>query len=112
MAKNVKVMKLLQTARGIVAKGWIQGALAEDKNGRKVAVNSDRAVGFCAIGALRRAEHKLGTTGIAAVARRTLRSVLPKKWNVGGSIMAFNDQATDKKTVLKLFDTAIAKVSK
>jgi hypothetical protein len=112
MAKNVKVMKLLQTARGLIVKGWHQNALAEDKMGNEVPFNSDRAVSFCAVGALRRAEFNQDTKGVAAKARQVLRSALPKNGTHGGSVICFNDYAENKRQVLKLFDRAIAKVSK
>lgn len=106
MAKDKTVLKLLRTARGLVAKGWIQDALAEDKQGHEVSVRSDKAVNFCAVGALRRAEFKLGTRGVATRARAALRNVLPRG---RGSVMYFND-THNKKSVLELFDTAISKV--
>jgi hypothetical protein len=112
MAKNVKVLNVLRAARGLIVKGWNQNALAEDKMGNDVPVNSDRAVSFCAVGALRRAEFNQGTKGVAAKARRVLRSVLPKNATQCGSVMLFNDYAQNKRQVLKLFDRAIAKVSK
>ena len=34
MAKNVKVMKLLQTARGLIVKGWTRDNLAIDAGGK------------------------------------------------------------------------------
>ena len=111
MAKNVKVMKLLQTARGLLVKGWTRDNLAIDAGGNEVPVKSDRAKSFCAVGALRRAEFNQGTTGVAAKARRVLRSALPKNATHGGSVIMFNDYA-DKRQVLKLFDRAIARVSK
>jgi hypothetical protein len=112
MAKNTKVLNVLRAARGLIVKGWNQNAFAVNKDGGEVSVKSDQAVSFCAVGALRRAEFNQGTAGIATKARRVLRSVLPKNATHGGSVMLFNDYAENKRQVLKLFDRAIAKVSK
>jgi hypothetical protein len=112
MAKNTKVLNVLRAARGLIVKGWNQNALAEDKMGNDVPVNSNKAVSFCAVGALRRAEFNQGTKGVATKARRVLRSALPKDAEYGGSVICFNDYAENKRQVLKLFDRAIAKVSK
>jgi hypothetical protein len=111
MAKDNKVLKVLRTARGLVNKGWTTGALAMNKNGKRVPVKSPEAVNFCAIGALRRAEFKLGTVGAAAQARIELRKALPK--NAGtNSIVEFNDYSAGKDGVVALFDRAIQRVSK
>ena len=106
MAKDKNVLKVLKTARGIVAKGWIREALAEDSKGNMVPVKSDKAVRFCAVGALRRAEYQLGTKGVATKARIELRKALPNGIN---SVISFNDRS-HKTAVLTLFDTAIEKV--
>ena len=111
MAKNTKVATLLKTARGIIARGWCRGSMAVDANGKRVTVKSPKAKNFCAVGALRRAEHKLGTTGVATEGRKALRSVLPGTGRFSASVVAFNDYST-KTDVLKLFDRAIDKVSK
>jgi hypothetical protein len=84
--------------------------MAVDANGQQVTFKSPEAKSFCAIGALRRAEHKLGTTGVAIEGRKVLRSVLPARCG-SASVVAFNDYST-KKDVLELFDRAIDKVSK
>jgi hypothetical protein len=111
MAKDNKVLKVLRTARGLVNKGWTTGSLAKNKAGKKVPVKSPEAVCFCAIGALRRAEFKLGTPGTAAKARIELRKALPTDAYTN-SIVMFNDYSDDKNRVVNLFDRAIARVSK
>ena len=113
MAKDNNVLKVLRTARGLVNKknGWIRGAMAMNKMGKTVTVKSPEAVAFCAIGALRRAEFKLGTPGVATQARIELRKALPiTAYN--GSIVEFNDNSSDNTRVVNLFDRAIARVSK
>lgn len=109
MAKDKNVLKVLKTARGLVAKGWVQNALAEDSKGDEVSVKSDKAVNFCAIGALRRAEFKLGIKGVASLARHELRKTLRAEDNFTESVMEFND-FTSKDAVLELFDKSIARV--
>lgn len=111
MAKDNKVLKVLRTARGLVDKGWTTGALAMNKKGKRVPVKSPEAVSFCAIGALRRAEFKLGAPGTATKARIELRKALPKDAYTD-SIVEFNDYSDGKDRVVALFDRAIARVSK
>jgi hypothetical protein len=110
MAKNTKVATLLKNARSIIARGWCRTNLATDANGKRVTVKNPKAKSFCAIGALRRAEHVMGTTGVATEGRKVLRSVLPASC-FSASVVSFNDYGT-KQEVLKLFDRAIDKVSK
>ena len=111
MAKNTKVVTLLKNARGIVARGWCKAYLAVDSMGKRVTVKSPKAKSFCATAALRRAEHDMGTMGVATEGRKALRSVLPGTGRFKASVVWFNDR-NSKKDVLKLFDRAIDKVSK
>lgn len=113
MAKDNNVLKVLRMARGLINKknGWNRGAMAMNKAGKTVTVKSPEAVCFCAIGALRRAEFKLGTPGTAAQARIELRKALPT-YAYTNSIVEFNDNSVGKDRVVDLFDRAIACVSK
>ena len=111
MAKDNKVLKVLRTARGLINKGWTAGAFAKNKAGKTVSVKSPDAVSFCSIGALRRAEFKLGTPGTAARARAELRKALPTDAYTG-SIVMFNDHCVDKARIVGMFDRAIARASK
>lgn len=54
---------ILADARDRVLSGWMQHGLAADKHGVGVRVTDDRAVRFCARGAILRAAHDHGLTG-------------------------------------------------
>lgn len=52
---------VLRKARGYIEQGWTQGAYARDDAFEPVEFNNRRAVCFCAVGAVSRAAHDLGT---------------------------------------------------
>jgi hypothetical protein len=92
---------LLIRARGFIERGWCRET-AQDANGDLIQARSDRAVAWCAVGALMAAgvdhkgfwEHPATLRLIAAID--------------GAKIPDFNDAQTTVAPVLAAFDRAIA----
>lgn len=94
----------LRKARALLAeKGWIQGWLAKDCDGRDVFPNEDGANSFCMIGALAcAAASSSNPLRTLASAKRAIEDV------VGDNVPSWNDDPTrTKQEVLEAFDRAI-----
>src|SRR5215510_9152762 len=76
--------QILRDAAEIVARGWCQGAWAQDKNDESVAPCSDDAVKWCAIGALILAVRSQPCPDIAGALTalgRAIRMASASQWN-------------------------------
>lgn len=89
----------LKKARALLVKGWTKGSFAKNAQGEKCVPYSDKAVCWCAGGAL-----KVVTDNWSDL------------WDVveaelkGGYLPDFNDAQETVEPVLALFDKAIAKL--
>lgn len=119
-------LKILRGARDLlVDKGWVQGRLAEDKDGQPVPPWDPDACRFCALGALRFSFENSSRPDSFDRARclkafdsaeLSLIESLPHDPNdlcgdygsYNDSLIAYNDlEKTTKKDILTLFDRAI-----
>ena len=104
----ITVHDVLVRARQIISRpeAWTQGALARDKDSKKVRVSSDLAVCFCGYGANERAALELGVRltiySMLRDAGEALRDATP-----GGRFAEFNDYYGSHAEVLTVFDKAI-----
>lgn len=113
---------LLKKARGYLEKGFCHFNRGLDSNGYYVEGNSDRAVQWCALGAIDKAMgHHYSEDGVDPVALRAmsrLYSQLPEEaraymsgadpiYNQSAGIANYNNHNTQE-DVLALFDKAIA----
>jgi hypothetical protein len=91
--------EILIRARGFLARGWCQNTLARDADGNAVKPISERAVAWCAIGAVdaTRMPWNMG----AKPALRRLEAA------IGQPINDFNDRQKTVGPVLAAFDRAI-----
>lgn len=90
----------LRAARALVERGWCQGVLARNKNGKKCGHRSKHAVCFCALGALYRGGLEYWSDRFLHDAAEKLGAVNP---------VCFNDApGRTQAEVLALFDEAIA----
>lgn len=80
--------KVLDTAQGLISNpdNWGKGARAIDVDGVRVSPTSEKAVCFCMIGAIQRAEIIVGSFHLSD-AITFMQSMVPH-----GSIAGFNDQ--------------------
>jgi len=92
---------LLIRARGLLERGWCRGAQALDADGEPVWGDSDRAVVWCAYGALCAAGMPLGAHNHPAVHRLT-------GGRDGFFLADFNNAQETVEPVLAAFDRAIA----
>ena len=102
-------IEILTKARTFIEKGWIQHSFAKDEFGRPVPVNSNLAVGWCAVGACHAAkgisEHEESALENSGYLK--LRDSLGLQR--GESISHWNDGAErTQAVVLAAFDKAIA----
>jgi hypothetical protein len=100
-------LQVLETARELIEKGWTRGAEARDEYGNAKGWKSKKAVCFCAIGAIWKADGKaFGPVG--DLAQYTLVSCIRTP-----GIAQWNDSPRrTKKQVLAAFDRAIVKAEK
>jgi hypothetical protein len=94
-------------ARGFVERGWCRGAEARDADGNSVRPRDDRAIAWCAYGALVKAvvPPSMMCAGIGdghPVYRRFVDAI------DGENIGDFNDRQETVQPVLAAFDRAIA----
>lgn len=101
-------LTLLKEARAIIdEKGWTQGAYARDDRGAFIDVTSSRAVCFCTLGALRRAQVDLKDS-VSLDSYKTAALWLNEA-GVPRGFGSWNDAPTRTKVdVLAMFDKAIA----
>lgn len=101
----MKASEVLAAARDEIENGWTRGTF-EDTHGS-----------VCAVGAIHRAaeQKKATVTGLdgvieLAAAQEDATAAIQRltREHGSGSIMGYNDHATDKQQVLDLFDKAIA----
>lgn len=92
----------LKRARKLVEKGWTRGALARDRQGREIHVDSKRACRVCSMGALERALKPTELTYGRAF--EALVECLPANYL---NVADFNDSCATKRPVLEAFDRAI-----
>jgi hypothetical protein len=92
---------LLIRARGFLVRGWCRGALAIDDDGKIVDPKSERAVAWCADGALVAAG--LGPDRRSHPAMRRLLATIDCR-----DIGIFNNRQETVEPVLAAFDRAIA----
>ena len=96
----MKVKDVLVRARKLIAKGWIQGTYARDKDDLQVLPNDPEACKFCVLGALNRAsdggqDFRAGVDIIESAA-------------MSGPLHTWNDaDGTTQEMVLTVFDKAI-----
>lgn len=96
----MNAVEVLQQARGLIAKGWVQGVSAVDAEGNPV--HSSKGCAFCAVGALLAVPCDFGPS---LEAEDRLKRVLPKPFT---SLVGFNDtKGRTQDEVLALFDLAI-----
>jgi hypothetical protein len=91
---------LLIRARGFLERGWCRGWLAVDARGRSVSETSDRAVRWCAYGALLAAGWD-DSSGHPAY--RRLKAAIGGEW-----VCDFNNRQETVEPVLAASDRAIA----
>ncbi len=111
---DADVLKVLETARALIEKGWTQRVAAADKHGRQVDVISEKATCFCTVGAIHRASADLDLpSSSATLAKRVLRQsfsrIIVVNHVIDDGLIIFNDAPGRKKEeVLSLFDAGIA----
>ena len=94
-------LDILIEARAYVEKGWTQGAWARNRKGTPVNEDSTRAVCWCALGALWKADG-IGSYGLNALVKASGGEVHPT------TISGWNDNPDRTQAeVLALFDKAI-----
>ena len=102
----MKTSKLLEMALKKIEKGWCQGSFAQDKNGKPVYRDSQKAVKWCAIGAI----YAVNTSSNIVDAWDFLEQSLPKKHI---HIPVWNDKnGRTKEQVINLYKRAIARAKK
>ena len=100
IAPAPKASEVLQFAHDwLLYNKWIKGRLAVDASGRPTDPSFCTTCAACALGAIQVAAHSMHTSYGAASDK--LRDA------IGGSIARFNDQAHDKRAVLRKFRVAI-----
>jgi hypothetical protein len=97
-------LETLKAARQLISDPakWTQGAQSRDKLGHPYAFDTDKAVCWCALGAIERVAGRYSSERFEASTK--LRSISPK-----GLVIDFNDTHTHAE-VLALFDAAIAEL--
>lgn len=100
--ERMAVVKLLRKARKLIVKGWCKGTLARDAAGNDVDANSRKAVRWCAAGACFAANR--GAARLANDAWMELDK------DSGGAAFLYNDASRDRRRVLRLYDTTIARL--
>lgn len=105
-AKDVLVL-----ARPLIANGFITGAYAKTKDGTNVAVDDERAVCFCSLGAIRNVFYKAERAGTSYELMYEAEECLINAMNDYGpvvmGVITYNDSHT-KEEVLAKWDKAIA----
>lgn len=95
------ILTALRDARNLIARGWCRGTASDGDN-------------FCAVGALAESSHTITRDGhtIAGylIWRQALAALNAKVPAPYPNLVAFND-STDQKSVLSVFDNAIAYVT-
>jgi hypothetical protein len=91
---------LLIRARGFIERGWCRHADAKDRFGWSIEPTSDRAVEWCAYGALRAAGWSNGDRDHPALHR--LQAAINSR-----RIAAFNNRQETVEPILAAFDRAI-----
>lgn len=82
-----------------ITQGWCRGMLAQDKDGREIAYDSDNAAAWCLTGAYRTTRASYDTHAL-----RILREVV--SCGLQG-LTTFNDRAESKDEVLDVINKAI-----
>lgn len=102
------VLQVLKKARKLIeTKGWTQVVEARDEDGNAIDYRDERAICFCALGALWRAADGF-ESDLAVDARATLASCVHTD-----HIIDWNDRKRrTKEDVLAAFDRAIKKAEK
>lgn len=108
---------VLQTAKSIVADGWVQKAFACDKDNRSVAALDPSACEFCSAGALIKA---LGSEGLESGLYETCLYALTVQINLGKErrfdsqgVVPWNDAyGRTKQEVVALFQATIDSIKK
>lgn len=94
--------RVMCEARCLLNRGWAQGELARDADGKPVEPESPEAVSFCVLGAVIRAARDIGAP------RWALDGTLDQiERAVGGDIPAFNDAQKTVDSVLDVIDMVI-----
>lgn len=97
----MKTVTILKKARGLIEKGWVQGAgYGLDENGNRC---------YCAVTALTNAHNPNGWSYAPTPGMHTLRILVPESpFGHLTPVAAFNDNPkTKKEDVLALYDWAI-----
>ena len=108
-------ISVLSKARDIIAtKGWIQGSLAKDNEGRNVSPLCKDAVGYCAMGAIEKASYDFGKYfGDGELMTCVVSEQFFDSLDEDGSISSWNDKKGRKKEdVIRIFRYAISKLEK
>jgi hypothetical protein len=98
---------LLIRARGFLERGWCRWAQAKDAGGNYTEPTSERAVAWCAYGALLAAglhERGYGNDGYGNDPAVKRLQAATGNWSIGG----FNNRQETVEPVLAAFDRAIA----
>lgn len=109
--KALTALQILKAARKLLSKPerWIQHSSARSSGGLTVKVKSPDAVGWCAIGAIRRCDDNRSTNG--CVAERCLTLTIPRSSKHCG-ITGYNDaQGRSHKQIMTWFDRAIKRAT-
>lgn len=101
--KVERTLAALKEGKRKIKKNWLQGEWAIDENGDEVKATSEKAVGWCALGAVGlNTDEKLNPAG------RALTVALEPGWT---SVFEFNDDGAETaQDVVKVFDRAIKHV--
>jgi hypothetical protein len=108
--------EIIKLARELVAQGWTQKAWARDAAGNGVSTFNDKAVSFCAIGAICAASERLYPESPPMMyqeARIALHNAVYDITKDGGhySVMEYNDaKGRTREEMVALFDYALTKI--
>lgn len=97
----------LDRAQQLLAHGWVKGREAVDKDGISCAPESDLAVAYCEIGAIKAVTHYDQDPDAAYRYVMSILSAANAMVYAKGSVPSVNDsQATTQEYVLRMFDKA------
>lgn len=104
-SKEMTVREHLIAAKALIdtPEKWAQGELARDANNDPVSMFSEKAVCFCAMGAVYKVP--VGWKNTAEILKK-LDAAAAEKANQAWNIASFNDKATHAE-VMQVFDRAI-----
>lgn len=104
----MKTSTILKRAKKLISdpKRWTQHAFAKAANGNVIGPESDNAVCWCSIGALRKASFGTGCYGRA----EAMLEMAAKRFQIQIYRQTYPDDVNDQRdhaTVLRMFDSAI-----